>query len=154
MFDWIAPRFGCAARSIGSCGRVEPAIQSALARFLYGFFPSPLLALDCLLMRVSEIRRTRIGTSPIRGHRQRRTLLKARTRSLFQRHAVPPGEATRGIDRVRPLALELAGIGQLEKIAKPSLFCRGDRGGNSKNSENPDNTTGWLSVGPKMPIAD
>lgn len=150
MFDRIAARFGCTARPIGSCRRVDPAIQSAFARFLYSLFPSPLLALDCLLVGVSEIRRARIGTAPIWGDRQRRTLLEAGTRSLFERHAMPGGKATRGVHCVRTLAFEFAGIGKFEKIAKPSLFCRGDWGGNSKNSENPDNTTGWRSVGPKM----
>jgi hypothetical protein len=59
------------------------------------------------------------------------------------------GKPPRRIQGIRALALELAGIGEFQKIAKPSLFCGGDRRGNRKNSENPNLIMGQRMVRPK-----
>src|SRR5688500_7195431 len=124
MFGRIAARFRRAAWThVGSRGRVETAIQSAFACLLNGLFPAPFLSFDGLLMRVGEIGGARIGPASIGGHWKRLTLLKAGARGLFQRHAVTLGKPARRIQGIRTLAFELAGVCQLEKVAKPGLFC-------------------------------
>jgi len=64
------------------------------------------------------------------------------------------GESARRIQGIRTLPIELAGIGKLQKIAKPSLFCGGDRSGYCKNSENPEHTMGWPKRRTKMPLGE
>jgi hypothetical protein len=62
------------------------------------------------------------------------------------------GEAARRIQSIRTLAVELAGIGKLQQVAKPSLLGGGDRRGNGKNSENPNLIMGRRIVRPKKNV--